>query len=418
MARGSTSSGKIPRDLETITLKCLAKKPERRYAAADKLAAELRRWLAGDPIRARPIGAWERGVRWAQRRPVETALLVTIALAIVGLFAGGFWYNAQLRDALRIAEDQRHEADRQREEAQQERAHAITNLYHGLVREAHATRVARAEGYRKQVWDRLVQLRALETPDRDLETLRREAVACLGDFLGLESLSDATMRPGSRLRSLALTPDGGQSALGLSNGTVLLAATTRDAVFTPLPTKHRGPVVALSFQQSGRRLVSLSAGSLDVVERDQAGNWARKRTFTPEPLCVGFLPARAFPFFIPTFLPTFMRRASFSADGQYVALGVGTDPRDIYNLSRVEIQRLADGVPGGLSPVAPGWRTDPRRGLLGCREPPRRGSGRSACPSSDGSSVGRCSRFPAGLVTREMLDRPAFPRNQGGWWEQ
>ena len=78
---------RVPRDLETICLKCLNKVPARRYASAEDLANDLRLFLAGEPIRARAVGAAEHTWKWARRRPALAALLGVVLLAMVGLSA-------------------------------------------------------------------------------------------------------------------------------------------------------------------------------------------------------------------------------------------------------------------------------------------------------------------------------------------
>ncbi|HEY7315875.1 MAG TPA: protein kinase [Gemmataceae bacterium] len=78
---------KIPRDLETICLKCLHKEPPRRYGTAQALAEDLRRFQEGVPILARPTPAWERSWRWLWRRPAALAAIVLLlaVLSVVGI---------------------------------------------------------------------------------------------------------------------------------------------------------------------------------------------------------------------------------------------------------------------------------------------------------------------------------------------
>jgi formylglycine-generating enzyme required for sulfatase activity/tRNA A-37 threonylcarbamoyl transferase component Bud32 len=118
-------NARVPKDLETVCLKCLEKDPARRYSSAADLAEDLRRWQAGEPIAARPAGRLERGVKWARRRPLAAALLgvsvlAALGLAVLSLVAVAQWRRAVA--ALGREQDARLGERQARRQEEQERA--------------------------------------------------------------------------------------------------------------------------------------------------------------------------------------------------------------------------------------------------------------------------------------------------------
>jgi serine/threonine protein kinase/tetratricopeptide (TPR) repeat protein len=122
---------RVPRDLETICLKCLEKSPERRYATAAALAEDLRRVQAGHTITARPAGSFERSWKWVRRYPAIASLVsLTILLTSVGV-AGIMRENRRATLSERAARNDSHRAeqlriiaDRERDDAQRQRRRA------------------------------------------------------------------------------------------------------------------------------------------------------------------------------------------------------------------------------------------------------------------------------------------------------
>ena len=119
----------LPRDLETVCLKCLEKDPERRYASAAALAEDLRRFRTGEPVRARAPGLWERTARWVQRRPAVATLvgLVVLVTSLGAAIALAQWRN--LVAAWQVAAERAAAETAARQQAQDALGEAQTHLY-------------------------------------------------------------------------------------------------------------------------------------------------------------------------------------------------------------------------------------------------------------------------------------------------
>jgi WD40 repeat protein/tRNA A-37 threonylcarbamoyl transferase component Bud32 len=135
----ATLQPRLPRDVVTVCLKCLAKEPAGRYASAAELADDLGRFLAGRPVLARPVGPWGRTVRWCRRRPAVALLLAALAGSLVAGFATTLHYAAV---AAGRAENYRLASERADQKSREKDAENLTGRKHLYA--AHAALVQRA----------------------------------------------------------------------------------------------------------------------------------------------------------------------------------------------------------------------------------------------------------------------------------
>jgi serine/threonine protein kinase/WD40 repeat protein len=184
----------VPRDLETVVLKAIAREPAHRYQTPAAMADDLKRFVEDRPIRARRASEWEKLWRWCRRNPLPAGLLGGIVLVFLAGFAGVFWQwrvaetaRAEEKtqhgraDALRRgAELARDEADRARATAEESRAAAQSETYRALLSEVRALRAGHETGWREKALRDLARLAVMPTPRRDLAELRTEAAATLG----------------------------------------------------------------------------------------------------------------------------------------------------------------------------------------------------------------------------------------------
>jgi serine/threonine protein kinase/WD40 repeat protein/tetratricopeptide (TPR) repeat protein len=239
-------------ELDWIVMKALEKDRARRYQTANAFARDIQRYLADEPVEACPPSAGYRLHKFARkyRRALATAGAFVLLLVAAALASGYQAIRATLAETkARLAQ----------QVAQRERQQAVTNLYHARVEEAGALRRARGMGYRRQVFDLLQQALKLDTPDKDIDRLRDEAVACLGDFVGLEPITWEDFP--AEIRKIALTPDGAEMAIALDNGTIQLRDVSTGGVVAELGES----AVGLVMDADNRWLVTAGAkGTIKV----------------------------------------------------------------------------------------------------------------------------------------------------------
>lgn len=304
----------LPRDLETICLKCLAKEPSKRYVSAEALADDLRAFRRGQPIKARPVGLIERGWKWARHRPVSAALVAAIFLVAFLGFAGVTWQWQEARLARDRLEIERQEALDARVEAveahhleAEQRKKTRASLYFSRIAQsqlqwrvndlssarASLMKCVPASGqkdYRGWEWHYLQALFhndlftlkhesdgvgggvAFDPKGRWLISLVAGSPVGEGDPAGEVHIWDP--RSGELLRSwsspglvprLAISGDGERLALGGADGcvTILETATGKQVLRKKL---HALPVRVIAFSPDGEYIASAAADQVTIWE--------------------------------------------------------------------------------------------------------------------------------------------------------
>jgi WD40 repeat protein/Tfp pilus assembly protein PilF len=268
---------RIPRDLETLVLKALAKDPDDRFATAGELREELRRYLEGRPIRSRPIGAAERLWRWCKRNPALSAVTALAAtLLVIGAIGASVlaYRNGRLADRNgRLADRNGRLAEQlkaQRDEADQNLVQARKNLIRSYTFEAGVHRQSRRVGQRFETLDAIEQAMQLaETvgiTEAERLRLRNEAIAALA-LPDLRVAREIDWSLNDRIR-FVVDPAFERYARRLDDGTVIVRRLADDAELIRLagPPLTDASAAFDGFSPDGRHLAMISGGRDNIFQ--------------------------------------------------------------------------------------------------------------------------------------------------------
>jgi WD40 repeat protein len=262
----------VPRDLDTVCLKCLRKEPGRRYGSALELAEDLRRWLGGEPVRARPVGGPERAVKWALRRPASAALMAVSALAAAALLTGAAWFTEELQGERDAAESARGEAARKADEAEAGRRLLRRHLYAAQVRLA-------SDAWQDANVGRLRELLDAQRPADNEEDLRGFEWHYLSRLLTAELF---TFRGHDRpVHCVAYAPDGRCVASGADDGVIKVWGPDGGQEFWT--ARRASAVRSLAFSPDGTVLAA--CGWSDEVSLYDAATGAARGTVAAPAEC-------------------------------------------------------------------------------------------------------------------------------------
>lgn len=196
---------KIPADLETICLKCLRKERNQRYATAGDLADDLRAFLEGRPISARPVGNLERGWRWCRRKPWTVAFLGASMLVVAAIVVGA-WYRQQFLQSEQLA--------RANDELAQ------TQRYYSLVNSARELAATAPVGWTWRAQEELQE--AANSPSRLVDQVKLRSLAA-DSLTRFDVREPVVLAKGVAPSELAFRPDGKRLAIAENKNAVLLS---------------------------------------------------------------------------------------------------------------------------------------------------------------------------------------------------